>query len=253
MPPRQTKLEDYYYGAVKAYNTGAGIYNQVNAARSAFAAAKPGAMKGPALGQQLKNTKLKSYLDKTYEKKCGVEVKQLQPVAASVGPTSTLATWFSPYSGIAQGLTDQTRIGNSIEVKKLQVRCNFVGHATAVCRVRIIVLKVGLMTGGVTASNDVIETSTDIQSFPALDCDSPYKILKDVTFKLTPLSTNDVNTTKYWKYTYAPKSCHAIRFTQADTTGVVGDITEGNILLKIMHDGNQPTGTFNFRAEYVDS
>lgn len=204
--------------------------------------------------QALKKTVLKSYMDKTYEKKCGIEVKQKLLGTTAVVPTTSLATWYSPFQAISQGLTDETRIGNSIEVKSLHFRCDFYGHATLLSRVRIIVCKQGLMQGAVPASADILEDPNDIKSYYALNKDTPFTIIKDTTFELTPLSTNDSMSQKTWKFTYKPKGCHLIRYLTSSTTGLVSDMIQGNLSFKIMHDGGLPSAAnFLYKTEWVDS
>lgn len=242
-----------YNAGKSAYATGQRLYGQYQAVQAAFAPAKVGRPRKAPVAAAIKQTALKSYLDKTYEKKCGVEVKQFLSADTALAPSTTLATLISPYQNIAQGLTDVTRLGNSIEVKKMKIHCNFTGHATLLSRVRIIVIKQSAMQGAVPNVADVLETTTNIKSYYALDNDSSYTILKDFTFEMTPLSTNDAQSQYTWKYTYKPKGCHSIRYLQADTTGVIADMIHGNINIKIMHDGGQPTGSFNFLAEWVDS
>jgi len=242
-----------YATAQSLYDTGQNIYSGAQAVKTAFSNAKPGRPRKPAVGAALKQTALKSYLDKTYEKKCGVEVKQFTDNDTTTSPGTSLSTLISPFQGIDQGLTDVTRLGNSIEVKSLRFKLLLTGHATLMSRVRIIVIKQGAMAGAVPAGSDILELDSDIKSFYTMDKNKQYSILKDVTFEMTPLSTNDAQTFKTWNFNYTPKGCHSIRYLQASTTGGIGDMIFGNINIKIMYEGGAPTGRFAYRTEWVDS
>lgn len=200
----------------------------------------------------IRNTQLKSYLDRTYEKKCGVEIKQVLSGDTAAAPGTTLATLISPFQNIAQGLTDQTRTGASLEIKRLRVRLMLTGHATLMSRVRIIVIKQGQMQGAVTAVANVLDNPAVIRSFYALDNNADFKVLKDVTFEMTPLSTNDAHTFKTWYYDYKPKGCHFIKYTQANTDGTIAAMIAGNVNIKIMYEGGAVTGSFTYNAEWTD-
>lgn len=205
--------------------------------------------------QVLKGTRLLSYLDNKYEKKCGTEIKQFFSATVTGTPTTTLATLVSPFVGIAQGLTDSTRIGDSIEVKKLRIRFTIRAGAasTAVSQVRIIVTKQGLMAGAVPTSNDILQTDTDIRSFYSQNKNETFQILEDRTFTVTPLTTNDDKTRYTWDYVYTPKGCHSIKWVSGDTTGVIGNMILGNICVKTMYEGGTaPALDFYVHGQYVD-
>lgn len=217
-------------------------------------AKKPSAKKA-APSQVLKGTRLLSYLDNKYEKKCGTEVKQFYSVTSTGTPTTTLATLASPFVGIAQGLTDSTRIGDTIEVKKLRVRFTIRAGAasTANSQVRIIVTKQGLMAGAAPTSDDILQTTNDIRSFYAQNKNETFQILSDRTFIVTPLTTNDAQTRFVYDYVYKPKGCHSIKWVSGDTTGVIGNMILGNICIKTMYEGGTaPQLDFYVHGEYVD-
>lgn len=210
---------------------------------------------GASTAQLLKTTPLASYLDRRYEKKCGVEVKQFFTVTATGTPSTTLATLVSPFVGIAQGLTDSTRIGDTIEVKRLSIRFTIrAGAASTACtQLRIIIVKQGMMQGAAPTSSDIIQTDTDIRSYYAQNRNEPMKILSDRTFFVTPLTTNDEKTRYQWDYVYTPKGCHSIKWVAGDTTGTIGNMILGNICVKTMYEGGTaPAIDFYIHGEYVD-
>lgn len=203
----------------------------------------------------VQSTALGSYLDRRYEKKCGTEVKQFYQVSSTGTPTTTLATLVSPFAGIAQGLTDSTRVGDSIEVKSMRIRFTIrAGAASTACtQLRIIITKQGLMAGAVPTSNDILQTDTDIRSFYAQNKNENFKVLSDRTFVITPLTSNDSKTRFVWDYVYKPKGCHAIKWVSGDTTGVIGNMIKGNICVKTMYEGGTaPAVDFYVHGEYVD-
>lgn len=213
----------------------------------------PGA--GPSPAKVVGKTRLASYLDKRYERKCGVEVKQNQAAALATAVTTTLASYLNPYMGIAQGLTDVTRSGSSIEVKSLQLNLNFFagGASSTPTMVRMIVVKQSIMQNAVLAASVILESPGTINSPYALDKSRSFTILKDKTFVLGGLTQGLPSAIKQIKWTYRPKRCHQIKWTQADTTGVVGNAIEGNIGVFLMYQGaTAPSFDYYFRANYVD-
>jgi hypothetical protein len=213
-----------------------------------------GRFSAPAPSAVIKGTKLKSYLDRTYAKKCGVEVKQLD-VVGSYTATSTLATFASPFLNIVQGIDDADRIGASFEVKNCPINVTmYAGAASAsAVFVRFILVKQNRMQQAALAAGSILETSTNIRSPYALDVTKSFTILKDKTFKLSALTSGEDSAFKQLKFTYTPKGCHECTFTQADTTGVIGNMTEGNLQLMIMYQGaTAPTLDFWCRPNWVD-
>jgi len=218
-----------------------------------MAEAKPSAGITPA--KALTNTALRSYLDKRYQRKCGVEVKQVDVLANAVALTTTLTAYVAPFTAIAQGLTDSTRTGASVEVKALRTKITVQAGAgsTAPILVRMIWVKQGKMNGAVMAASNILTTTTNIRSAYSLNADESFTILKDVTFTVSGLSAADSDGVKYIVWDYEPKSCHSITWTQADTTGVIGNMLEGNVELYWMYEGaTAPTYNLWARSQWID-
>lgn len=233
-------------------------YGELAANTASYLLSKP-ASKVTSPAKAIDNTKLKTYLDRRYERKCGVEVKQQETATSAIAITTSLASLESPFIGIAQGLTDATRIGNTLEVKSYRVDATFYAgmSSTAVTYVRVMVIKQGQMQLAALTGAAVLQDPSNIRSPILLDKQRSFTVIQDKFIKLAvPASGND--SSYHWRYTYRPKSCHTIKFTQADTTGVIGDCLEGNLMVMVMYDqfvgtASTPTVKFYSRAEWVDS
>lgn len=203
----------------------------------------------------LKGTSFKSYLDQTYVKKCGAEVKQIDIVASGTVPGTTLASFLNPYSGISQGLTDSTRIGASLEHHNLKIQFDFFAGAlsNSATIVRLIIVKQGKMQGAVVPVGDILEVTTNIRSPGDTDNDAPFTVLKDKTFTLASFASGEKDSFKRINFIYRPKKCSVQRYLQASTTGTVADMIYGNITCYVMYQGaTAPTFDYYSRAAWVD-
>lgn len=221
---------------------------------TAAAILAPEKPKPQSAANALANTKLRSYLDRRYQRKCGVEVKQWDVIdTATLG--TTLAAVFYPFADIAIGQTDETRIGNSIEVKKWAFRSQFFAEATTSnpTTIRVILIKQGRMAGAAPNVADILETPTNIRSPYSLNKNAAFTVLKDFTFMLAGATTGEREEYKLWNHTYTPKHCHAITWDQADTLGSLANMIDGNVTVFMMYAGSAaPTWSFYSRAEYID-
>lgn len=238
----------------RRYGSTAGNYAQ-QAANYLFSS--EGNKKRLTPAKALGGTKMRSYLDSRYQRKCGVEVKQIYAATATGTPTTTLATLVSPTVGIAQGLTNSTRIGDAIEIKKLRMRFTFIGGATSTANstVRVIIVKQNEMSGAAATSSDILQTTTDIRSYYAQDKNESFTVLLDRKFEVTPVSTNDGKTRYTFEWNYRPKHCHSVQWVTGDTTGVIGNMIKGNINVKTMYESVgaiAPRIDFNSYLEYID-
>jgi len=207
----------------------------------------------------LKSTKLKKYLDRTYEKKCGVEVKSYD--IAYVNALTTTLTDFQddPYNlAIPQGTNDESRIGNQIEIKKVLYKISFNADpaATATTRMRLFLVKCGKNAGSVASPNEILYAITNIRS-PRTMSDqkvSPFTILKEWNIKI---SNVDAGNDRYeLNYVYTPKGCHLVTYASSDTTGAQTSILEGQLVLYGMYEnfgGAFAPGFHSYtRYEFVD-
>lgn len=237
--------------AVTAYTGSAGLGGAVS---NLLAPEKVSSVKtSPAT--ILTNTRLRSYLDKRYARKCGVEVKQQDTIQTSNTISTALAVETNPFVGIPQSLTDTGRIGNTIEVKSLSWDCFVKANtaSTAPAIVRVIVVKQGDMNGAEVGVGQILEVTNNIRSPRSLNIADPFTILMDRTFVLASTTSGDTSTYRHIKWTYRPKHCHEIRWTQADTTGALANMLRGNVTVYMMYEGaSQPDHSSYFRAEYID-
>lgn len=196
----------------------------------------------------LKGTKLKSYLDRTYQRKCGVEVKHYENQAAGllVGTTLAQVEQFPNNGVIAQGMTDGTRIGNSIEIKKVSLNMTFYVNAGAInsTRVRAVLLRCHEATAGTTPPpSNILWAPGNIRS-GFMDKDEtvvapnvPYSLVKAWDFHLDAPATGG-NDRRDIRFNYHPKKCHAVRWLDTDVAGAVANIFEGALVLYVMYDGS---------------
>jgi len=204
------------------------------------------------------NTKLKSYLDRRYERKCGTEVKMRDATGTPAVGTS-LATLESPFLNIAQGLTDANRIGSHIEVKSYrlvaQFACGTISTGPAI--IRIICLKQNQMQNAVLTGASVLSDPTNIRSPYLEDKQRSFTVLKDTTFTLSAFNSGNKDTLKRWVWNYNPKGCHSIKWDTADTTGAAASMLEGNLQIMVMYElpsgvASAPTVKTYSRAKWVD-
>ena len=210
----------------------------------------------------LKGTKLKSYLDKTYAKKCGVEVKHYQNILPPIAPGTTLSS-LSEYPSslfVPQNLTDSGRVGNTIEVKSLKLRMTVAANALATqsTRVRMFLVKMGQVGPGVTVPpSQLLWLPGSIRSPQVLKDETtiPFTVLKEWAFDLSPLNTNG-NDRRDITFTYVPKTCHHIVWQDVDTTGDIVNITNGAIVLYAMFETfglvAAPLVYQNHEFDYID-
>lgn len=223
----------------------------------------PGVARPPPVSSLIKNTKLKSYLDKTYAKKCGVEIKRfLSGGVGGVIPTGTLtAIQQIPQNlAIPQNLTDSGRTGNSIEIKSLDFRMTIQSNAGALAttRFRMFAIKVGeVLPGAVPSAAQILNSTTSVRS-PLVIKDEqqvPYTVLKEWNVSLAqPGAATNMRQDITWKY--QPKGCHAIRWIDADNTGLVANIYSGAIVLYYMFEqigfATPPSVDYVYELDFTD-
>lgn len=286
MSNKRPRPNNWITSAASAYNAGIGAYNQYkpqfNSAASVFAdflasqnGKQPGATRPPPVGVTLKNSKLKSYLDRTYAKKCGVEVKRVLITTSTPLPASNApAAFFQvlPTNGlIPLGASDQNRVGNTIEIKRLQLNSTFSSNVAipfpnGSTRIRVVAVKCSEGAPGVlpTVANVFTDIGTIRSSLMIKDeiQGTQYTILKQWDFILNPpTSVNSGQRDRHdIKWDYKPKGCHAIRWTDADTLGTTANIYAGAIALYGFVEtiqqpplvGYAPVMTSFLEIDYVD-
>lgn len=161
--------------------------------------------------------------------------------------------------GIAQGLTDVTRIGNSLLAKDLQLRMAFnfqntVGSPNVMgihCRAMLICWKENTQLNGPTAAR-LFESPTNLYSPVNKDYSDQFVVLKDKFFSLN--SAVDISaptgfTTMKW---FKPINWH-LRYQGANTT----DFTTNHIVLVIRSSASASVNalqcTYYSRLNFTDN
>lgn len=192
----------------------------------------------------LKSTSMGRYLDKTYVKKCGVEVKHYQNNSA----TFAIGTSFGTGTGTVQpqdlaiptGLQDSNRTGNTIELKAL--KCNFTltinAASTLPVRVRLMMVRLGQNAGSPPTGGQLLWSPADIRSlrFDKREVNRSYTILSEKNFLLTPTALGSGRSRIDFSWNYFPKGCHEVVWLDTDTTGAVANITKGQIYFYSMYE-----------------
>jgi len=202
-----------------------------------------GILKPVPISQAIKNTKLKSYLDKTYAKKCGVEVKHYQTSGGVVTNTTLLNGINFPQDIlIPQNTTDTGRIGDTIEIKEVQMNFSFQSGpaSTRDTRMRCFLVKTGQTAPGlVPVVTDILWDATNMRSGVKDKREhtglTTFTILKEWNFTLQPPGVAGIDT-KYLNFTYRPKGCHSITWTDADTTGAAANVIDGHLCFYSMYE-----------------
>jgi len=206
----------------------------------------------------LAKTPLRSYLDKRYARKCGVEVHQRAGVI-SYTITSTLSNVNVITAAIAQGDGDAERVGSSLEIKSYTAKILFRAGALAsdTTFVRMFLVKTGKTEGTNPSANEILTSTTNITSPLVSKTDnvvqSAFTIVKEFNFSLSPYSHPGAD--KMIRINYRPKGCHSLRFLETDTAGSTANVIEGNLILYAMYSGvAAPTHSVNYdQLEWVDS
>jgi len=159
---------------------------------------------------------------------------------------------------VPQGTTDQTRIGNKIIVKNINIHatCNVDDQGTASFRggVLRVILYVDKQANGATAAvTDILKTAA-IHSFRNMDQTDRFDILMDRIIPCTVFGANALHTneqTKWWK---ANKKCDiSVHFSS--TTGAITELKSNNVGLLYIADSSfvnaAKVGTA--RIKYVDA
>lgn len=203
----------------------------------------------------LADTGMKKYLDRTYQKKCGVEVKQLV-TAGAISPTTTIALGYQPFVDLPTGELSSERTGDSIEIKDVKLRMVLTNSSTTVPTfVRLMWVWVRNYNGSSVSVSQILNTTTNLISPYTIDEGRGVQVLRDKTIALG-VSTSDtsrklvnfgLSNAKHFK------SCKAVRWTRASLTGSNTDLLEGFLALYVMAADATITGIVYYaNAEFVD-
>lgn len=204
-----------------------------------------------------KKSAVRRYLDKNYERKCGVEVKRIIDTS-----TYALTTTFASLSGnitlVAQGVGETQRVGSSFELKSYTTRMLYQANATAIrptfCR--LLLVKYGKNQGTTPGGGTILDTTTNILTPRTSVTDKAvmgdYTIVKEVNFTLAPYGQS--GSARIININYRPKGCHEVKYTMSDTAGALANTIEGSLVLYGFYEGtSSPTNPVSYNMlEWVD-
>nr|WAE43158.1 MAG: capsid protein [Cressdnaviricota sp.] len=177
-----------------------------------------------------------------------VEQKYVDVTAVSTSITTTPVTVL--LNGIVQGVTENTRTGNSIKAHSLHVKgiIGLTAPATSE-RVRLMIVKFKEPQNGAIVPSQILETLTPISSIHSpynIDSITPYNVMYDhVHIVNSNMVEKEFNIT-------IPLRCHC---TFNNNLGTSADFTKNSFwLMAIGENGSaQPTISYYSRFKFVDN
>lgn len=155
---------------------------------------------------------------------------------------------------IAQGTTDTTRIGNSIETKSLALKFGcysnvLVGGSST--RVKILLVRVTEPNGTPLVPGQILQNVASILSPPALNKSIGFKVIKEWDFTLAPQGSEGDQ--KWVTFYHNPKFCEVTKWNQADVAGLTANCIKGLYQMFAMFQGPvSPAIDVYARFNYVD-
>lgn len=196
---------------------------------------------------------------KALKKKLGLNTENKNwDVTVTQTTTAGLLQLLTPFAGIVQGNTNNARSGNGMRVTHLNIKGCVQGLATNANNqlVRLIVThqKDDVDAGNFVTPAQLLQDSVNIYSPYNTDLQG-VKVLYDETIRIAPTITSVITTIPIsikWDPSYDDGQ---VAWTDADTTGVAGNMTKGLVRLYVMADGlaNFPTITLYSRTYFVDN
>lgn len=205
-------------------------------------------------GKVLAKTQLKKYLDRTYQKKCGVEVKQIV-TANTLAPTGTLNVGVVPFDDLNTGTLSDERVGDTIEIKKIKHKVILRNTSAASEAIRMIWVYVPTYNATTLGANQIIQNTSNMLSTYPVNEGRGVQILRDETFVLGAAGTDTSLMYKNFGLSEQKhfKSCKPVRWSDTDTTGDLTAMLEGYLALYVMATGTSAiTYTYWQVAEFVD-
>jgi len=138
---------------------------------------------------------------------------------------------------IPQGTTDNTRIGQKINLKRIRIKFNAILTANTVTgeRIRIILWKDKQANGAAPAVTDIL-TNADIDSFINMDNTERFEIIKDRTFIIQPQSGTAgsacLATPFMWRFNHKANT----RIDYSSTAGAITELRSVNYGLLLLGD-----------------
>lgn len=185
------------------------------------------------------------------------ETKYVDTVETNVGTSSTCGTLAYALT-IPQGSGNGTRDGASCRLTSYVMRMRIIANTAAVVGtlVRVLMVRWKDSRGASITATSLLDDSTRITSQYNLGGTANaigYTVLYDETVYINIDTTSECQKVLTFKYTPLQ---HHLEWTDADTTGVIGNLQDGLIRGYIMTSetgANTPNYWSDTRVEYVDN
>lgn len=152
-------------------------------------------------------------------------------------------------SGIAQGITDITRVGNKILIKDILVRLQITHNpaGSVPSSMRIIFFASRQVNGVLPTIAEVLQSASQLSPLNR-DNTKQYVILKDYLFSTIPATETDIMVRKFYKIV----NWHAF---YDGTTNAIGDAEENHLFFLAISDvgADGPELVVDSRIKFYDS
>jgi len=167
---------------------------------------------------------------------------------------SATMTDVGSFTTIPQGDTASTRQGSGVRLVRWKVNCSLVSNASATYTqpVRVIAYYTPNNLGGTQITpTQVLQVVTEIKSHYNMNTEG-YRVIYDKVHYAEPIAVG--RSIQHFSIDYAPLD-HQLKWTNADTTGSVSNITAGFIAMAVMCEQgtNVPALEQRHRIHYVDN
>ncbi len=162
---------------------------------------------------------------------------------------------------IAQGTTESTRIGRKCTVKSInwrfivQLAAGLVTTTTSDV-VRVILFLDKQCNGATAAAGDILETTTDYQSFNNLANKNRFRTLMDRSYNLNASSgggnTGSATFGEFAIHDSFYKKCN-IPIEYDSTAGAITEIRSNNIAVLLVSQGNSSSFISSMRIRFSDN
>jgi len=196
---------------------------------------------------------------KQLKKKLGLNTENKNyDVSGTQAITGACAPWLTPTASLAQGNTNITRSGNSLRITHWKLRGTIYNAAANVNyqQVRVICtfMANSPTAGTVVTPAQLLQTTTNIVSPYNTDLEG-VRVIYDKIFVIKPQITGQVVVVPF-KFKWSPSyDMGHVQWTDADTTGLVANMTKGIIRIFIFDDqgANHPSVDYYSRVHFVDN
>lgn len=178
-------------------------------------------------------------------------------LSATATTTTTLTGILAPTTSLVQGLTNNTREGNSLRITHWNIRMQITKNIlqTVGASVRIIICYQGNCQQGQLVASQLLQNTSLISSPYNTDL-TGVRILHDKVYKLeSKYSGDSIKIFKNLKINPAGETGH-VQWIDSDTLGLQANLTKGYYSMFCMADtiaGAAPQIVYYSRVNYVDN